>query len=285
MQKYSKTMRYLKIPFIITSVFALTSCSNIINNAVLEPTVNNLQQQTDVDLVCEGAPTLLLLLDSMVVSDPENEDLLIMASQSYTGYLTALTSCDPDSLRLEQIGDKAEIYGKTLLAMQIPLDAKSGNLDQSLAKKKKHDVPSLFWGCVSWLGWIQQQNGSPDSIAAINIIKKVMERIVELDPDYQGAGAHLFLGSYLGSIPAMLGGNPEKAKLHFEFALQATERKSLMVQVAYAEKYCRPTMNQQLHDSLLQEVLAFDISSAPEYALSNQLAKRSAKLLLEDNYF
>ena len=85
------------------------------------------------------------------------------------------------------------------------------------AKAKKKDVPPLFWGSVSWLGWIQQQNGSPDSIAAINIIKKVMERIIELDPTYQGAGAHLFMGTYLSSIPAMLGGNPEKAKEHFEF--------------------------------------------------------------------
>ncbi len=285
MSKQYSIKKYFKTLFIIASVSGLTSCSSIINNTILEPTVNNLQQQTDVDLVCEGAPTFLLLLDSMVVSDPGNKDMLIMASQSYTGYISAMISCDPDSPRLEPIADKAEHYGKSLLTTLIPLDAKSGNLDETLAKMKKKNVPTLFWGSVSWLGWIQLQNGSPDSIAAINIIKKVMERIIELDPTYQGAAAHLFMGTYLSSIPAMLGGDPEKAKDHFEFALRATDRKSLMVQVAYAEKYCRATMNQQLHDSLLQEVIDFDILSAPEYTLTNQIAKRQAKQLLEDNFF
>ena len=83
----------------------------------------------------------------------------------------------------------------------------------------------------------------------------------------------------------MLGGKPELAKEHFEKSLALSERKSLITHVTYAEKYARITMNKELHDNLLQEVIDFPIEDAPEFTLSNQIAKRKAKALLEEDYF
>jgi hypothetical protein len=44
-------------------------------------------------------------------------------------------------------------------------------------------------------------------------------------------------------------------------------------------------MDQELHDQLLKEVLAFPQDSAPEFGLSNQIAVSKAKRLLKENYF
>jgi hypothetical protein len=43
--------------------------------------------------------------------------------------------------------------------------------------------------------------------------------------------------------------------------------------------------DQELHDRLLEEVLAFDLDQVPDNRLSNQIAKRRAHELLEENFF
>lgn len=274
-----------KSALLLFSAFTLTSCGGLLTDRLMSPVVDNLQKQTDVELVCEGAPSFLLMLDSMTAADPDDEAMLINAAKSYTGYIAALNTCTPGSDRLNALGEKGGMYGKRLLSHYINLDGNQQKLDKSLAELDTDDVPGVFWGSVSWLGWIQQQDGSPESIIGINIIKKVMERILALDPSYQDAGAHLFMGSYLASIPTMFGGNPDLAKSHFDQALEMTDRQSLMIHVAYAEKYCRATMNKELHNSLLQEVADFPLDAAPGKILSNQIAKRQAEKLLEDDFF
>jgi hypothetical protein len=59
-----------------------------------------------------------------------------------------------------------------------------------------------------------------------------------------------------------------------------------MVRVFYAQFYARLVFDQQLHDRLLNEVLAAD-PVVPQLTLINMLAKRKAKALLESgkDYF
>ena len=52
----------------------LSSCSGLVTNSVIEPAIGNLQQQTDIDLVCDGAPAYLLKIDSMLVSSPDSRN-------------------------------------------------------------------------------------------------------------------------------------------------------------------------------------------------------------------
>lgn len=273
------------LALLLISSVTLSSCSSLISSSFIEPTVGNLQKQTDIQLVCEGAPTFLLMVDSLIASDPDSNERLTVGAQAYAGYLGALAECDPETNRLPAIADKAHKYGTSLLASYLPLDAGSDEVDKKLAETSKGDVPPLFWGAFAWISWIQLQDGSPTALADLVIIEKIMKRILELDPGFQGGGAHLFMGGYLASKPTMLGGNPELAREHFEKSLEFSKRKSLLIHVTYAEKYGRMTMNKKLHNQLLQEVLDFPLDKAPGYTLSNQLAKRKAARLLEEDYF
>lgn len=270
---------------LIVSAVSLSSCTSLLTDKLMNPVVDNLQKQTDVELVCEGAPSFLLMLDSMTAAKPEDKAMLINAAKSYTGYVAALNTCEPGSRRLEALNEKGALYGRQLLSLSIPVDGKTEELDEALSHLTKKDVPGLFWGSAAWIGWIQQQEGSPESMVVMNTVKKVMEKILLLNPGYQDGGAHLFMGTYLASVPAMLGGKPEEARMHFEQALQITDRQALMIQVAYAQTYCRTTMNKELHDSLLQEVLDFPIASDPSRTLTNQIAKRQAEKLLQEDFF
>jgi hypothetical protein len=58
-----------------------------------------------------------------------------------------------------------------------------------------------------------------------------------------------------------------------------------MAQVLYAATYSRMVFDQELHDNLLEEVLAFDLDQVPDNRLSNQIAKRRARELLDENFF
>ena len=84
--------RTLRIVLLLVSL-CLSSCSSLITTTVIEPAVGNLQQQTNIDLVCEGAPAFLLMIDSMLVSSPKNQGLLLAGTQSYCGYAAALEEC------------------------------------------------------------------------------------------------------------------------------------------------------------------------------------------------
>lgn len=272
---------------LLVLTLTLTSCSRLITGTIIQPTVDNLQKQTDLDLVCEGAPAYLLMIDSMIASEPDNTALLRIGSQTYAAYTSALAECDAPAKRIQAIVDKARLYGTTLISDLLPgvATANQDKLDRELARTSKSDVPSLFWGTLAWLTWIQQQQGAPAAMADLVVVEKIMTRLLELDETYQAGAIHLFFGALQATRPTMIGGDPERSRQHFERALEISGHRFLLIQTTYAETYARRTQNKQLHDSLLREVIDFPMQSAPEYTLSNVIARKKAARLLEEDYF
>ena len=277
----------------LSLIILLSSCSGSITSHFLGPITGNLQQQTDINLVCEGAPSFLLLLDSMLVSNPGDTSLLLTATKAYNGFGTALQECDASDSRIAAATAKSRLYGIRLISHYLPLNA-SGlytrnagekGFDLELGELDESDMEDVFWGTFGWLAWVQSQKGSPASIADMAVIEKIMIRLLAIDESYQGGSIHLFFGTYHALKPAMFGGKPELSRDHFEKALVLSKRQFLITQTTYAQTYARSTFNQELHDQLLNEVLAFTIDDAPEFALTNQIAKQRAKKLLEENYF
>ena len=266
--------------------FFLTSCTALLNTTVINPAVGNLQRQSDIDLVCEGSSAYLLMIDSLIEGNPENKALLLNGTKAYSGATAAFVSCSAPPERINAISLKAKRYGKRLLQFYLPVDEGSPEaILQALSKLQPDDADMVFWGTFGWLTWIQQQQGSPKSMADLIIVEKLMQRLLELDESVENGAIHLFFGALYGTKPAMAGGDTKKSRFHFERALELSNRSNLLVQTTFAETYGRMTFNQELHDTLLQEVLAFPIDQAPALTLINQIAKRKAQQLLDDNFF
>lgn len=280
----------LRIIILLLFLFGTGGCTRIINGTLMQPTVDNLQQQTDLELVCDGTPAFLLMIDSMLVSDPDEESLLLTATQAFTAYSAALDACGRPE-RAAVVSEKAKKYGLALL---------SGNSHHSItpvtplpdfqlvmAEMDKDDAPALFWAGNGWATWIRYQGGSPASMAQLVRVEQMMLRLVELDETYYFGGGHIFLGVYYGSKPPLLGGKPDQSKAHFEKALAIGNREFLPSLVAYAETYAKMTYDQELYQRLLQEVLAFPSGKRQDIALVNQVAKRRAAQLLDqvDQFF
>jgi len=178
------TKQMLRISFLplLGLVLLSTSCTSLITSMAIKPAVSNLQKQSDINLVCEGASSYLLMIDSLIESDPKNKELPKIGAQSYSGSVAALKSCGAPRERLKTLSDKAGRYGKTLLSTMLPVGA--DNQDLFAAELKKRSAPDadfLFWGSYGWLTWIEQQQGSPAAMADLVIVEKIMERLLEVD--------------------------------------------------------------------------------------------------------
>lgn len=282
----SEHLKTTLLAALIAGATLLSSCTSLITSVAIKPAVSNLQKQSDIDLVCEGASSYLLMIDSLIESDPDSRELLKIGTQSYSGSIAALQACNTARERLKTLSDKSARYGKTLLSTMLPIgEGDQEKFENALDKRSAADADYLFWGTYGWLAWIEQQQGSPAAMADLVTVEKIMARLLELDDTVEQGGPHLFFGTLYGSKPQMIGGDPDRSRLHFERALEISNRSFLMAQVLYASTYGRMVFDKKLHNSLLEEVLAFDLDQAPDNRLVNQIAKRRAKELLEENFF
>jgi hypothetical protein len=279
-----KTYLTLLILFFLTS-----GCTTVIVRPFMDPLTLALQKQTDLELIEDGAPSLLLLLDGLITSDPDNESFLMTGVKAYGGYASVLNE-DGQIDRAVSMSSKAKQYGIALLKQLPGLEnierASLDDIELALGQIKPGKVGHLFWGAYGWAVWIQYQHGAPAAMVSLPIVERIMLRVVELDESYYYGGAHIFLGSYYGSLPKILGGKPEASRKHFERALTINERKFLLTQVAYAESYARTMFDRELFLQLLAEVIEQPLENTDQ-ASSNKLAKVMAeKLIVQvDDFF
>jgi len=280
-------IRYL-IPFFL--LVNLSGCASIISSAT-QKMADNLSlamlNQDDLQIVKAGSPAYLIMLDSFIEGDPENVSMLISGSKLYGSYTSAFVE---DEERAKRLAEKSLSYAHRALCLDLKsvckmLNSKLDDLLPILAKIDKADQPLLFAYASAWAGWIQVNTGDWNAIAQVPKLTAMLNRSVELDESYEDGAAFLYLGVLASQIPPSLGGKPEQGRAHFEKALLLSAGKNLMVNVLFAEHYCRLVFDQELHDKLLKQVLAADIN-VPGLTLVNTLArKRATELLAESSDF
>jgi hypothetical protein len=266
-----------------------SGCTSLVVKLLLDPLTLSLQRQTDLELLQDGAPSLLLILDGLLIRDPDNMQLLMTATKAYGAYATTLYE-NGNIERAAAMSTRAKDYGIRLLNRLPGLENLGGHPFSTVAESLKKTTPGqakpLFWGAYGWAIWAQYQAGAPAAMADLPLIELMMLRVVELDESYYYGGAHIFLGSYYASRPEMFGGKPEASRSHFERALALNGRRFLLTQVSYAQTYARMVFDRNLYLELLTEVLERPLTET-EMASSNKLAKNMAEKLLSriDDYF
>ncbi|HSR35803.1 MAG TPA: TRAP transporter TatT component family protein [Desulfurivibrionaceae bacterium] len=264
-------------------LLAQAGCTSLLVQSAVAPAVDNLQYQSDLELVCDGAPAYLLMLDSLLVKEPGNQALLMAATQGYSAYAAVMEECGRPE-RSTALAEKARGYGAALLAglgADLAISAPGESFARALAALDRNAAPQLFWGGYGLAIWVKYQAGSPAALALLPRLEQMMQRVVVLDPALFHGAAHTFLGTYYGARPLIVGGDPAKSKQHFEQALALGNRDFLLTQVAYAETYARQTFDRELYEKLLREVLAYPMAKRPGLTLSNTLAQRKARRLLD----
>ena len=284
----SPAARPMRLLVLLLVLSALGGCASLATDRLAGNLSDAILNQDDPETVKAGMPAYLVLIDSLIDGDPQNEKLLLAGSNLYGAYAAAFVK-EPE--RARRLTRKARDYSDRALCvheqrlcnlMDKPYDAFSAKV----GALGKSDVPVLFASAAAWAGWIQANSSDWNAIADLAKVKAMMERVVALDETYQHGEAHLYLGVIATLLPPALGGKPEEGRIHFERAIKISGGRDLMDKVEYARHYARITYNRPLHDRLLHEVLDAD-AVAPGLTLSNMLAKQQARELLAsaDSYF
>jgi tetratricopeptide (TPR) repeat protein len=136
----------------------------------------------------------------------------------------------------------------------------------------------MYWYATNFGLWATDQ-GMSVVLLHKDMIRKVMERCLALDPDYFYAAPHRYFGAFYAKAPAFAGGDMDKAKQHFEEAI-ARHPAYLGTLTRYAEFYAVKLQDRDLFRRLLNQVLAADENALPEVAAENAIEKKKAKALL-----
>ena len=248
-----------------------------------------LVNQDDPALVRDGAPAHLLLLEGLLEGDPGNEELLLAAARMYSAHATLFVE---DGERAQSMAERARGYAARALCLRRPdtCGAKDLPFDEFTALVEtmdRQDLQALYAYAVAWVGRLQTSGpGDYEALADLPRIAAMMEKVSALDERYDHGQAHVYLGAMNCRLPASLGGRPEKGRIHFERAIALSNGRNLRAQVEYARRCARLNFDRDLHDRLLNEVLAAD-PDEPGLTLSNVLAQQQARILLDtsSNYF
>lgn len=274
--------------FLLLPLLLFTGCIQTIAvrsvGGIVEEGYDALTEESDLQFAEQALPGNIKLLEVMLKNDPDNERLLKLCAEGYASYALGFVE-DVDVARARVFYLRGRDYGMRILEQDTDLkNALAGSADDlraALAKKSKEDVPAVFWTAFPWGGYLNITLTDPEAIAAIPKLEAMMNFVAAKDSAYYFGGAHLFLGTLYGSRSRFLGGNPEKAREHFETAMRLNGGKFLMTHVYYAKSYALQTLDEELFVALLTHVGNSSLDILPEFRLGNAIAKRKAQWLLE----
>jgi len=247
-------------------------------------------KQSDPTIVRAGTPAYLMLIDGLIEAYPDNSELLTAGCQAYTAYASSFVE-DTDPNEAAVFYAKAKGYGFRALSKKKDFQqAATGQVDDFVAFLKqynKRDVPPLFWTTSAWSKWISLNLDSVEALADMTMLEATMQRTLELDDAFYHGSPHLLMAVYLAARPAIIGGNIQKAKEHFDRAFSLGADKLLSAKVLFARYYAVRLRDRVLFAKTLQEVMDTPVNEVPELTLANTLAKEKAREMLEkvDDYF
>jgi len=275
----------------VTAAFALAACASMVASAGsgLAGNLNKaILNQDDPQLVRDGAPAYLLMLDSFVEGAPDNEAVLAAAAELYSAYGVVFVD---DPVRARKLTTRGRDYGRrAVCAAEEALcgiwDLPYAGFVEQLQAASVDQVPALYTFGLSWMAWIQAHSDDFAALAKLPQVQAVLHRVQALDRAYEESNIEHFLAVLNTIRPPALGGDFEAGLAHYQRALRVSNDRDLSIMVDYARYYARTLYDRELHDRLLQDVLAAD-PEAPGLTLFNTLAQEEAKELLAsaDDYF
>jgi len=277
---------------LVTAIMLLTSgCAMIVSSAA-NSFSDNLSAavigHTDPETVRDGMPAYILLLDTLLQGNPDDPALLAAAANLYASYGAVFVS---DPARAARLTERARSYSAKALCISFAPSCEWEDMtyeqyEVSLAGIASKHADVVYAYSVSSLAYIRAHSDDWNALARLPHMDALLNRYLEISDGEAAGSVYTYLGILATLRPPALGGEPEKGRKYFERAIDLSGGHDLSAKVELARGYARPLYERELHDQLLQEVLAAD-PEFPGYTLTNVLAQRDASELLSsaDDYF
>jgi predicted anti-sigma-YlaC factor YlaD len=249
----------------------------------------------DPELIKQAVPFSLKLMESLLAESPKHKGLLQATASGFTQYSYAFVQQDADELeakdyaaaeamraRAKRLYLRARGYGLRGLEAAHPgfTNALAANPRAAVAKMKKSDVPQLYWTAAAWGAAISLGKDDPALVGEIPQMEAIIDRALALNESWGEGAIHGFLISYEMSRQDCAGDPTERARKHFERAMELTHGQNAGPLVTYAEAVCVEQQDLPQFEDLLNRALAINPDLHPETRLANLIMQRRARWLL-----
>lgn len=249
----------------------------------------------DPELVRAAVPFSLKLMESLLAESPRHPGLLFATASGFTQYAYAFVQMDADELedrdlaaatalreRARRLYLRARDYGLRGLEARHRGFRAALRADPRAAVRaaRRRDVPLLYWTAAAWGSAIALAKDRPEHVAEVPQMEALLDRALELDPDWGEGALHTFLITYEMARQGAPGDPAARARRHFERAVALSGGRQAAPFVAFAESVCAQTQDLAQFDALLARALAVDADAALEYRLVNLVMQRRARWLL-----
>lgn len=266
-------------------------CSTLISSAATGLADNlsaAILNQDDPELVRAGAPSYLLLLDSFVEGNPDDPGILSAGATLYATYGAVFAD---DETRASRLTTRARRYALTAMCESYEPscnwpDATYDEFVVTLDGVGKKRADYLYTYGFASLAYLRAHSSDWNSLAELPQIEALFNHYIDISGNDSNGSVYTFMGILLTLRPPSLGGEPERARGYFEKAISETNGNDLNAKVEFARSYARLLYERELHDRLLNEVVAAD-PYQDGFVLTNIMAQEEAAVLLADadNYF
>ena len=253
--------------------------------------------EEDPELVRESLPFLLKTIESIILTAPKQDKALVFACTGFTLYGNTFLQVDADIAgwngeydREIELRDRTwRLYVRArdycLRSLELKYEGLGDDLREddpsaALAVTEAEDVEVLFLLSAAWGLAISNALDQPDLIADLPTVRAILERALELDEDYGRGSIHGALIT-VESLPAELGGSPERARDHFERAVALSDGLDAGPYVTLALGVSVPEENRAEFEDLLNRALAIDPDEDTSLRLLNVVNQKRARLLLD----
>lgn len=282
--------RFPAVLFILALAAIVTSgCSpsKYAVGSVMVPVIDNARdaafESEDIQTFRDAAPANIFLIEGLVRTDPDERDMRINAAMLYFAYaFSFVEDGDPDYASL--LYKKGFAHGYAALAMNkkmpaspdIPFD----EFEAALPDLREKDVPAAVWASINWAQFISLHIDSTAVLRDIPKVTSLLERVVELDPDYFDGLPYVLMGTLYSFKPPMMGGDPEASAENFEKAFAIAGESFLLSKYFYARFYAYRIQDDELFENTLDALISAALPEEDPYRLLNLIAKEKSRTLL-----
>jgi len=302
------SMQSKNLIFILLILSTFISCSvqkiavNSVADALSGSTSGVFATDDLPEFVGEAVPFGLKLNEAILDQTPEHKGLLLSLASGYAQYSYAFVQLPADTLTppdlqkskamrfyAKKLYLRSRYYGFRCIEVDHPGFKKKlfTNPDITLDEMVADDVPALYWLGLSWMGAISITMSDLSLLAELNYAEKILLKCLELDESYGEGALREFFVTYDGSRNEAMGGGADKARVHYERALELSKGRKASPYVALATTVSISSQDVEEFRSLLGLALAVDVKAYPEYKLENTIAQRKANWYLRNigDYF
>ena len=248
------------------------------------------ETDNDPEFVRAAAPSTLKTVEMLLTQAPDHPALLLTACSGFTQYsygflhveaevrAADLTAANELRTRAAKMYQRARGYCLHGLQVRHPaLTAQALAADPAgvLKVTTAEDIPWLYWAAAAWGAELSLAPSQLARIAELASVRALLHRAKALNDRWEQGAIYEALIAFDG-LPPLLGGSPAAARADFDRAMQLSEKKSVFAYVALAATITNAAEKRRL----LEQALAIDVSTLTSRRLTNLIAQRYARALL-----